>query len=78
MKQNKNLSVAVLIDGDNASSEKIEDVMNFVARYGNAVVRRIYGDWTQNRFWVGKILQKNMGSGWYRLLPILRERTRLI
>lgn len=47
MKPNKNLSVAVLIDGDNASAEKMEDVMKFVARYGTAVIRRIYGDWTR-------------------------------
>lgn len=42
--------VAVLIDGDNASSEKMEDVMRFVSRYGTAVVRRIYGDWTKKTF----------------------------
>ena len=47
MKKEKDLSVAVLIDGDNASSEKMEDVMRFVSRYGAAVVRRIYGDWTK-------------------------------
>ena len=35
MKKEKDLSVAVLIDGDNASSEKMEDVMRFVSRYGN-------------------------------------------
>ena len=34
-----------MIDGDNVSSEKMEDVMRFVSRYGAAVVRRIYGDW---------------------------------
>ena len=47
MKKEKDLSVAVLIDGDNASSEKMDDVMRFVSRYGAAVVRRIYGDWTK-------------------------------
>lgn len=47
MKQNKHLSVAVLIDGDNASSERMEDIMGFVTRHGNAIVRRIYGDWTR-------------------------------
>lgn len=47
MKKEKDLSVAVLIDGDNASFEKMEDVMRFVSRYGTAVVRRIYGDWTK-------------------------------
>ena len=49
MKKEKDLSVAVLIDGDNASSEKMEDVMRFVSRYGTAVVRRIYGDWTKKK-----------------------------
>lgn len=49
MKKEKDLFVAVLIDGDNASSEKMEDVMRFVSRYGTAVVRRIYGDWTKKK-----------------------------
>ena len=39
MKKEKDLSVAVLIDGDNASSEKMEDVMRFVSRYGAALIR---------------------------------------
>lgn len=49
MKTNTNsrYAVAVLIDGDNASFEKMEDIMGFVSRYGDAVVRRIYGDWTR-------------------------------
>lgn len=60
MKKEKDLFVAVLIDGDNASSEKMEDVMRFVSRYGTAVVRRIYGDWTKNEalyfLWLSGIL----------------------
>ena len=49
MKTNTNsrYAVAVLIDGDNASFEKMEDIMGFVSRYGDAIVRRIYGDWTK-------------------------------
>jgi len=49
MKTNTNsrYAVAVLIDGDNTSFEKMEDIMSFVSRYGDAVVRRIYGDWTR-------------------------------
>ena len=43
-KTNSRYAVAVLIDGDNASFEKMEDIMGFVSRYGDAVVRRIYGD----------------------------------
>ena len=46
-KTNFRYAVAVLIDGDNASFEKMEDIMGFVSRYGDAVVRRIYGDWTR-------------------------------
>lgn len=71
----KDLSVAVLIDGDNASSEKMEDVMRFVSRYGAAVVRRIYGDWTKNPFPVGKMRQGIIRSGWCRLLFVLGKNT---
>lgn len=56
MKTNTNsrYAVAVLIDGDNASFEKMEDIMGFVSRYGDAVVRRIYGDWTRKALSVWK------------------------
>ena len=49
MKTNTNSKylIAVLIDGDNLSFERMEDIMGFVSRYGDAVVRRIYGDWTR-------------------------------
>ena len=47
MKQKKDLLIAVLIDGDNASLERMEDLMRFVSRYGNCIVKRIYGDWTK-------------------------------
>ena len=38
--------LAVLIDGDNVSSKIIVGLMAAVANYGNASVKRIYGDWT--------------------------------
>ena len=49
MKTNTNSKylIAVLIDGDNVSFERMEDIMGFVSRYGDAVIRRIYGDWTR-------------------------------
>lgn len=47
MKQKKDLLIAILIDGDNTSPERMEDIMHFVSRYGNAIVKRIYGDWTK-------------------------------
>lgn len=78
MKKEKDLFVAVLIDGDNASSEKMEDVMRFVSRYGTAVVRRIYGDWTKKNFPVGRMRQGIIRSGWCRLPLLCRERIRRI
>jgi hypothetical protein len=36
----------VLIDAENASARLIEPLLNEVAKYGTANVKRIYGDWT--------------------------------
>ena len=47
MKTDMKYAVAVLVDGDNASFENLEDVMGVVSRHGNAIIRRIYGDWTR-------------------------------
>jgi uncharacterized LabA/DUF88 family protein len=41
-----NASLAVLIDGDNASASIVEGLLAEVARFGVANVKRIYGDWT--------------------------------
>ena len=64
MKTNANsrYTVAVLIDGDNASFERMEDIMGFVSRYGDAVVRRIYGDWTntQHSSWKDELLKNSI------------------
>ncbi|HAE85262.1 MAG TPA: Maebl [Anaerolineaceae bacterium] len=38
--------VAILIDGDNAQSSLIEQIVVEAGRFGNATIRRIYGDWT--------------------------------
>lgn len=38
--------LAVLIDADNPSFRLCEDVLEEVARYGRATIRRAYGDWT--------------------------------
>ena len=39
--------LAVLIDGDNASPKIVVGLFAEIAKYGVAVVRRIYGDWTK-------------------------------
>ena len=44
-----NLSLAVLIDADNAQPGILDDLMAEVAKIGIAHVKRIYGDWTSPR-----------------------------
>ncbi len=51
--------LAMLIDADNASANLIEELMQEVAKYGTAYVKRIYGDWTNTRLnkWKEKLNQ---------------------
>ncbi|NLM79173.1 MAG: NYN domain-containing protein [Ruminococcaceae bacterium] len=49
--------LAVLIDADNISHQNIRGMMEEIARYGNATIKRIYGDWTRPNL-----------SGWKHLL----------
>lgn len=37
---------AVLIDAENISARYVEHIFDEIARFGNATVKRIYGDWT--------------------------------
>ena len=53
MANNKNLPVlrekiAILIDGDNAQSSLLPQMLVEAGRHGQVTVRRIYGDWTTN------------------------------
>jgi uncharacterized LabA/DUF88 family protein len=41
-----NSNIALLIDADNVSAKIIVGLMDEIANYGTASVRRIYGDWT--------------------------------
>ncbi len=52
-------NIAVLIDGDNAQSKLIKELIEEVSKYGKATIRRIYGDWTtpQMNSWKGIINQ---------------------
>jgi predicted nuclease of predicted toxin-antitoxin system len=53
------LRLAVLIDADNAQAAVIEGLLAEIARFGEAIVKRIYGDFTspQSASWK-KVLQK--------------------
>jgi uncharacterized protein (TIGR00288 family) len=46
-KDNEAQKVAVLVDGDNASSAKLGHLTEVASHYGTVVVKRIYGDWTK-------------------------------
>ena len=41
-----NPKLAVLIDADNASSTLVKELLEEVAKFGTATVKRAYGDWT--------------------------------
>ncbi len=41
--------IAVLVDGDNAQPQLLDEIMKEVARHGTPLIRRIYGDWASGR-----------------------------
>ena len=43
----RSATLALLIDGDNASPKIVEGLLAEIAKYGTASVKRIYGDWTK-------------------------------
>ena len=55
----KQAKLAVLIDADNTQPLIIEGLLNEVAKYGVASVKRIYGDWTSPnlRSWKDRLLE---------------------
>ncbi|WP_436658888.1 NYN domain-containing protein [Acinetobacter sp. P1(2025)] len=50
--------LAILIDADNASMHNISNIFNKVEKYGNPIIKRIYGDWGNSclRNWQDSIL----------------------
>lgn len=43
----KDIRLAVLIDGDNIPSAYVKEMMEEIAKYGNPTIKRIYWDWTR-------------------------------
>ncbi len=39
--------LALLIDGDNAQASLVPQMLDEVNKYGTAIIRRVYGDWTE-------------------------------
>ena len=46
MANGESIRLAVLIDADNASASVVKELLEEVAKYGIATVKRAYGDWT--------------------------------
>jgi uncharacterized LabA/DUF88 family protein len=46
MAENQKL-FAMLIDGDNAQASLLSEMLTEINKYGTAIIRRIYGDWTE-------------------------------
>lgn len=42
----KTNKIALLVDGDNAQSKVLEDILEEASKYGKVTIRRVYGDWT--------------------------------
>ncbi len=49
--------IAVLIDGDNTSASHARDLLEEIAKFGVATVKRAYGDWTTTQLagWKGEL-----------------------
>ena len=77
MKTNTNSKylIAVLIDGDNVSFERMEDIMGFVPVMGMPLSDGYTGTGRGKLFPDGRRPPGNMGSGWCRPPPMLQERT---
>ena len=49
MSTTDNPKLAVLIDADNASASLVKELLEEVAKFGTATIKRAYGDWTSNQ-----------------------------
>ena len=63
----EDINIAMLIDADNVSSKYIPGILSELSKFGKITVRRMYGDWSQDRLhsWL------NRASG-YSLTPVMQ------
>lgn len=61
-------AIALLIDADNIGAKHIDSILGELARYGKVTIRRMYGDWSQDRLkpWLEK-------SSQFSLTPIMQS-----
>ena len=63
----EDLNIALLIDSDNVSPRYISGILSELSKYGKITIRRMYGDWSQDRLhsWM-KV------SSRYSLTPVMQ------
>lgn len=63
----EDINIALLIDADNISSKYIPTILSELSKYGKITIRRMYGDWSQDRLrsWLNK-------SAGYSLTPVMQ------
>lgn len=63
----EDINIALLIDADNISSKYISVILSELSKYGKITIRRMYGDWSQDRLrsWLGC-------SAGYSLTPVMQ------
>lgn len=61
-------AIALLIDADNIGAKHIDNILGELAKYGKVTIRRMYGDWSQDRLkpWLEK-------SSQFSLTPIMQS-----
>lgn len=66
-KKMDDINIAMLIDADNVSSKYIPGILSELSKFGKITVRRMYGDWSQDRLhsWLSR------ASG-YSLTPVMQ------
>ena len=45
----EDINIALLIDADNISAKYISTILSELSKYGKITIRRMYGDWSQDR-----------------------------
>ncbi len=63
----EDINIALLIDSDNVSAKYIPGILSELSKYGKITVRRMYGDWSQDRLhsWLSR-------SSKFSLTPVMQ------
>ena len=54
------INIAMLIDADNVSAKYIPGILSELSKFGKITVRRMYGDWSQDRLhsWLSQTIHR--------------------